>query len=163
MSEFRVVQNTSLVISLLKRIMRKQSAQILLPKPSLTQFLCLQLLANLLSELFRWLQNLLAWFHNYIVMVIWSLCLPHKMGRHIVFSSVVCPSVRLSVRLSGHTDGHLLCTKIPNKCPSVRTFHSLSPAYEIGRGILKWRCPSVRPSVRPSVLPSVRPSPAFSQ
>ena len=34
----------------------------------------------------------------------------------------------------------------------------LSPAYEIGRGILKWRCPSVRPSVRPSVLPSVRPS-----
>ena len=32
------------------------------------------------------------------------LCLPHKMGRHIVFSSVVClsvrPSVRLSVRLS---------------------------------------------------------------
>ena len=24
----------------------------------------------------------------------------------------------------------------------------LSPAYEIGRGILKWRCPSVRPSVR---------------
>lgn len=38
----------------------------------LTHFLCLQLLANLLSELFRWLQNLLAWFHNYIVMVIWS-------------------------------------------------------------------------------------------
>ena len=35
----------------------------------------------------------------------------------------------------------------------------LSPAYEIGRGILKWRCPSVRPSV----LPSVRPSPALSQ
>jgi len=35
LSEFRVVQNTSLVISLLKRIMRKQSAQILLPKPSL--------------------------------------------------------------------------------------------------------------------------------
>ena len=27
-----------------------------------------------------------------------SLCLPHEMGRHIVFSSVVCPSVRLSVR-----------------------------------------------------------------
>jgi len=40
--------------------------------------------------------------------------------------------VRLSVRLSGHTDGHLLGTKIPNKCPSVRTFH-----------------PSVRLSVRP--------------
>ena len=34
----------------------------------------------------------------------------------------------------------------------------LSPAYEIGRGILKWRCPSVRPSFRPSVLPSVLPS-----
>ena len=49
---------------------------------------------------------------------------PHKMGRHIVFSSVVCLSVRLSVRLSGHTDGYLLGTKIPNKCPSVRTFHS---------------------------------------
>ena len=37
-----------------------------------------------------------------------SLCLPHKMGRHIVFSSVVClsvrPSVRPSVRLSArHT------------------------------------------------------------
>ena len=27
----------------------------------------------------------------------------------------------------------------------------LSPADEIGRGILKWRCPSVRPSFRPSV------------
>ena len=26
------------------------------------------------------------------------LCLPHEMGRHIVFSSVVCPSVRPSVR-----------------------------------------------------------------
>ena len=35
MSEFCVVQNTSLLISLLKRIMRKQSAQNLLPKPSL--------------------------------------------------------------------------------------------------------------------------------
>jgi len=34
----------------------------------------------------------------------------------------------------------------------------LSPAYEIGRGILKWRCPSVLPSVRPSVRPSVLPS-----
>ena len=34
-------------------------------------------------------------------------------------------------------------------------FQLLSPAYEIGRGILKWRCPSVRPSFRPS--------PAFSQ
>ena len=34
----------------------------------------------------------------------------------------------------------------------------LSPAYEIGRGILKWRCPSVRPSVRPSLRPSFRPS-----
>ena len=34
----------------------------------------------------------------------------------------------------------------------------LSPAYEIGRGILKWRCPSVLPSFRPSVLPSVLPS-----
>ena len=32
----------------------------------------------------------------------------------------------------------------------------LSPAYEIGREILKWRCPSVRLSIRPSVLPSVR-------
>ena len=32
--------------------------------------------------------------------------------------------VRPSVCLSGHTDGHLLGTKIPNKCPSVRTFHS---------------------------------------
>jgi len=31
----------------------------------------------------------------------------------------------------------------------------LSPAYEIGRGILKWCCPSFRPSFRPS--------PAFSQ
>jgi len=31
-----------------------------------------------------------------------------------------CPSVRLS----GHTDGHLLGTKLPNKCLSVRTFHS---------------------------------------
>ena len=55
-----------------------------------------------------------------------------------------------------------------NYCTSYFvTFYFLSPAYEIGRGILKWRCPSVRPSVRPSVLPSVRPSfrpsPAFSQ
>ena len=48
------------------------------------------------------------------------LCLPHEMGRHIVFSSVVCPPVRPSVRLS--------------VCPSVR------PSVRA----------SVRPSVRPS-------------
>jgi len=41
---------------------------------------------------------------------------------------------------------------------NVRFWWILSPAYEIGRGILKWRCPSVRPSVCPSVLPSVLPS-----
>ena len=41
-------------------------------------------------------------------------------GWHIVIDSSVSPSVRLS----GQTDGHLLGTKIPNKCPSVRTFHS---------------------------------------
>ena len=29
-----------------------------------------------------------------------KLCLPHEMGRHIVFSSVVCLSVRLTVRPS---------------------------------------------------------------
>ena len=39
-----------------------------------------------------------------------------------------------------------------------RKYILLSPAYEIGRGILKWRCPSVRPSVLPSVRPSVLPS-----
>ena len=38
MSELRVVQNTGPVISLLKRIMRKISAQILLPKSSLINF-----------------------------------------------------------------------------------------------------------------------------
>ena len=48
-------------------------------------------------------------------------------------------------------------TYLKKKEKQLSTF--LSPAYEIGRGILKWRCPSVRPSVCPSVLPS----PAFSQ
>jgi len=60
---------------------------------------------------------------------------------------------------------------LPLGCWDNWTHQLLSPAYEIGRGILKWRCPSVRPSVRPSfrpsvlpsVRPSVRPSPAFSQ
>ena len=54
-------------------------------------------------------------------------------------------------------------TDIQNKRFFVCVFGFLSPAYEIGRGILKWRCPSVRPSFRPSVRPSVLPSPAFSQ
>ena len=31
---------------------------------------------------------------------------------------------------------------------SIWSSYLLSPAYEIGRGILKWRCPSVLPSVR---------------
>jgi len=41
-----------------------------------------------------------------------SLCLPHEMGRHIVFSSIVCLSVR------------------PSVCPSVRPSVTLScPLY----------------------------------
>jgi len=48
------------------------------------------------------------------------------------FDRILCYGVRPSVCLSGHTDRHLLGTKIPNKCTSVRTSV----------------CPSVRPSVR---------------
>jgi len=52
----------------------------------------------------------------------------------------------------------LITTFFENRKMKYSSNVLLSPAYEIGRGILKWRCPSVRPSVRPSFRPSVRPS-----
>jgi len=60
-----------------------------------------------------------------IQVLLYSVVYGDRQWLSMVSVEPVMDAIRIPItRNYGQTDGHLLGTKLPNKCPSVRTFHS---------------------------------------